>query len=298
MRPVVAILLHRQDTTFRSIRYLVHPLMQAWTALGLEVRVVRGPAAGLDADVILPHVDLTVMPEAYRSAWPPDRPVINRRVLDISKSRISAELLGRGDAHAGPVIVKTDRNFGGLPERRLGLSRSLMARVGRVLRRGLGPARQPAWRDVDHLDPARYAVFESLAAVPGEVFGNPHLVVERFAAEREGDAYVLRYTYCLGDRETSIAMWSRERVVRGESADRIEAVPTPPEIGALRARFGLDYGKLDYVLRDGRVVLLDLNRTPGFVTLDLAGLTRGAVAHLAPGLTALLARGGQSVSSR
>lgn len=289
MRPVVAILLHQQDTTFRSIRYLVHPLMQAWTTLGLDLRVVRGPTVGVDADVILPHLDLTVVPEAYRSAWPSDRPVINRRVLDISKSRISAGLLGRGDAHVGPVIVKTDRNFGGLPERRLGLSRTLIARVGRALRRGLGPARRPAWHHVDHLDPRHYAVFETLAAVPGEVFDNPHLVVERFAAERDGDAYVLRYTYCLGDRETSIALWSRRRVVRGEYADRIEAVPTPPEIGTIRARFGLDYGKLDYVLCDGRVVLLDLNRTPGMVTLDLAGLTAGVVTHLAPGLMTLAA---------
>jgi hypothetical protein len=164
-----------------------------------------------------------------------------------------------------------------------------MARVGRALRRGLGPARRPAWRDVDHLDPARYAIFESLAAVPGEVFDNPYLVVERFAAERDGDAYVLRHTYCLGDRETSIGLWSRDPVVRGEYADRIETVPTPPEIGTIRARFGLDYGKLDYVLCDGRVVLLDLNRTPGFVTLDRAGLTRGVVAHLAPGLMTLAA---------
>ena len=39
--------------------------------------------------------------------------------MDISKSKISANILRRDDSHSGPVIIKTDLNSGGLPEKRL-----------------------------------------------------------------------------------------------------------------------------------------------------------------------------------
>ena len=42
--------------------------------------------------------------------------VVNRRVTDISKRRISTNLVGPHDTYSGPVILKTDRNFGGLPQ--------------------------------------------------------------------------------------------------------------------------------------------------------------------------------------
>jgi hypothetical protein len=52
--------------------------------------------------------------------------------MDISKLAISANLVGRGDAYAGPVIVKTNCNYGGVPERRLKPDpprRSLLRRI-------------------------------------------------------------------------------------------------------------------------------------------------------------------------
>jgi len=38
----------------------------------------------------------------------------------------------------------------------------------------------------------------------------------------------------------------------------------PSEIEALRERMGFDYGKFDYVIHEGRVILLDANKTPTF----------------------------------
>jgi hypothetical protein len=282
----VAVLLHERDHTFSTFHYLIHDLMREWRAQGIPVRLVRGSAPVPADDLLIPHLDLTVTPDEYRALADRHPAVVNRRVLDISKSRVSMNLVARGDPYRGPVIVKTERNYGGLPERWLAGS-SWVARLRRAVLRG--PAPWTAWSRVDHLDPDRYPVFETLGEVPPGVFDNPHLLVERFVAERDGPAYVLRYTYCLGDRDASLAHWSRERVVKGENADRIETVPTPPGIDALRARLGLDYGKLDYVLRDGQVVLLDVNRTPAVASLDRAGLTRAIAARLAPGIAALLA---------
>ena len=41
-------------------------------------------------------------------------------------------------------------------------------------------------------------------------------------------------------------------------------VPVPEALHTLRARLGIDYGKLDYVIHEGQVQLLDVNRTPTF----------------------------------
>ena len=42
-----------------------------------------------------------------------------------------------------------------------------------------------------------------------------------------------------------------------------EEVDVPPELQAWRERLGFDYGKFDYVVRDGVPILIDANRTPG-----------------------------------
>jgi len=59
---------------------------------------------------------MTVTPEDYRHYLNNYSNVINRQLVDISKSRISGNLVGKNDPYSGPVIVKTNRNSGGLPE--------------------------------------------------------------------------------------------------------------------------------------------------------------------------------------
>ncbi len=60
-----------------------------------------------------------------------------------------------------------------------------------------------------------------------------------------------------------------------------ELASTPDAIRGLRRRLGIDYGKLDYVVHDGEVVLLDVNRTPAVSMLERFGMTQNAVRHLA-----------------
>jgi hypothetical protein len=40
-------------------------------------------------------------------------------------------------------------------------------------------------------------------------------------------------------------------------------MPVPPAIAEYRKRVGLDYGKIDYVEREGRQYVLDVNKTIG-----------------------------------
>jgi hypothetical protein len=56
---------------------------------------------------------------------------------------------------------------------------------------------------------------------------------------------------------------SKAKIVKGSDEDHSEGVRIPAELYAIRQQLGMDYGKLDYVVRDGKVVLLDVNRTPG-----------------------------------
>lgn len=162
--PNIAILTHEADASFESTNYLVHPLAKNWEAMGLRVVVLRGTSAVVPADVLLPHVDMTIVPTDYWGLIQRFPRVINRRVLDISKSRISVNLVRPGSPYLGPVIVKTDRNYGGMPERRLTQS-SRRSLLGRVWHRATLPWRSSgstSWGTIAWLDSGSYPVFSSL----------------------------------------------------------------------------------------------------------------------------------------
>jgi hypothetical protein len=58
----------------------------------------------------------------------------------------------------------------------------------------------------------------------------------------------------------------------------------PDELVALKAAEGFDFGKFDYVMHDGRAVVFDLNKTPGFT----GDRTSPRVRHLSTGIDAFL----------
>jgi hypothetical protein len=110
-------------------------------------------------------------------------------------------------------------------------------------------------------------------------------VVERFLPEQRGDLYYCRMYTFLGDFEMHEELSSYAPIVKGSNV--ISKVPDAPnpDIVALRHRLGFDYGKFDYVVRDGRTILLDANRTPG-VPGDREKTAKKA-AQLAGGIHAL-----------
>lgn len=288
--PRIGVVLHGRDMLFECNGYLLHRLISQWEKMGLEVRVVRGRRVLAGVDIVIPHLDLTVRPPEYVRYLQRYPVVLNRRVTTIAKSSYSAQLLRRTDTYDAPVIVKTDLNYAGLPETllRKPLPERCRASV-QALARALG-VRPPAKKTdgfVAPRTPAEYSVWPTLGAVPSAVFDHAGLVVEKFLPEPWPGGYGLRYTYFLGDRDISFLLKSTERVVKAASAVSCEETDTPSELRDLRRRMGFDYGKFDYVLRDGRVVLYDANWTTATAALDRFGLTEKVVARLARGIYAM-----------
>ena len=289
----IVVLLHESDDRFESENYLLRLLIDRWKAGGVDVQIIRGVGRFVPADLIIPHLDLTVTPPEYRKFLDRYPAVVNRRVLDTSKSRISGNLVKRDDSYSGPVIVKTNCNYGGLPEKRLA-ARTRRPLVERVLRKMIAPFRRTRagstdsrdWASIQSIKSHAYPVFASLNQVPPGAFGNKHLVVEKFLPEMDGADYCLRYCYFFGEQDVSILLRSKEGVIKGSNAHGCETTPTPDELRSARRQMGFDYGKFDFVLREGQVVLFDVNRTPAYATLDLHDLTSTVIERLAEGLAA------------
>lgn len=122
--------------------------------------------------------------------------------------------------------------------------------------------------------------------MPRAVFENPALVVERFVPQREAGLYCLQMYSFLGDRQLTTRLSSRSPVVKSHVSVSNVEVSEPPGMAELRRRMGLDYGKLDHVLIEGRPIVLDLNLTPAVaVQADITALLGE---RLAPGIEAFL----------
>ena len=269
IRPRLAILTHVTDDFWRE-RYLIQLMIPRWEAMGFRVAVVTDADTFVPADVALLHVAPSVVPDCCRRLAERYPLVLNGRVLDIRKRSFSRLLLGRQEPHQGRVIVKTDSNYGGLAEFR---GKILESRIGLLLRRSpvekyvchalaLLEARR-AWRRKRLLFSSRYPVFPGHGLVPGGVWDNPNLIVERFAAERDGSNYCCRHWLFFGNREVSRRTLSPHPVVKVDGVLESISAPVPEELRTIRAQLGFDYGKFDYGIVDGEVVLYDVNRTPG-----------------------------------
>ena len=275
----ILILLHARDRLAKRRAYQIWGIADVWRSWGIEVLVQRGIDRFVDADVIVNHLDLTIVPPLYLRHMERYAVAINGRSRDISKRIVSRNLVHRNQRWDGPVILKTDRNYGGEPERRLLLPNR--ARVRDALRRRL--SRHP-WRIRQSLPSSDYLILDSVSAVPEDVWDNPYLVVERFLPEREGALYVLRTLTFFGDRWICRRITSASPVVKSGNAVHAGEIEPHPEAFATARRFGLDRGKVDYVLHDGEAVILDVNRTNTMGRSMTRERQRRTFERLAPGL--------------
>lgn len=272
----IIILLHKYDT-FEKSRYFLHAIADIWREEGLRVSVLNGPGPYVDADLAIMHVDLTVVPADYLAFVRQYPVVINGSVTDISKRLISTNLVCRDDGYQGQVIVKANQNCGGAREVRVARMRTLLGRYNQSLReeprlasmRSLLNRYYQFLRDKLFLisrtgsSISDYTIFESASQVPRAVWENPDLVVERFLPERHDSLYCLRTWVFLGDRETNALGYSFQPIVKSGNVVRREMVAeVPDELRQMRRNLGFDFGKFDYVIADGQVVLYDANRTP------------------------------------
>lgn len=292
MAPHVAILVHQYDS-FEKTGYLLKEISEIWRDSGLRVSIVRGIGHRVEADLVILHVDLTVVPDDYLEFLRQYPAVLNGRVANISKSLTSSHLVRRNDGYEGRVIVKTNRNTRGVPEARLAARRLLPRRGAKMLHNYKSFLQEAAHVAGELLSSNRaglfrdYSIFESARQVPPEVWDDPVLIVEKFLSERRDGLYCLRTWTFFGDREVNALSYSHQPIVKSSNVVRREAVPEVPEALRLRRQdLGFDFGRFDYAIVDGRTILYDTNRTPAIGPLkekffpSLRGLAGGIKAYL------------------
>ena len=270
----ILILTHEYDR-FADSGYMVKGCFDAWRRAGHSIQAAYGVPWGLEADVVFVHVDVSVVPEEFRR-FAAQFPVgINRGATDIRKRVVSRNLLQQGDKWDGQVIVKSDLNFGGARE----WHHNSMA-----LRR----KRPPPYPSVKTI--LSYQIYPSIDAVPQNIWADPLYVVERFLPERDDRGYWLRCWVFFGDVERCNRYCCSEPIVKGTNVIAKEQVPVPDELRIERERLGFDYGKFDFVVHDGQVVLLDANRTPSGAA-NISDFLQSDGHRLASGIDSLLAKG-------
>lgn len=236
--------------------YCLSRIVDRWRSEGRDVAVVDRPEDLGDAELVVPHLPLTTRPKDVHEALLRRPGVLNARVSDISKRRISR--LAVGASYDGPVILKSNLNAHGSVEAFLGTAANL-----------------------------DYRVYESAAELPREAFDHPDLIVERFEPELEDGLFWLRTWDFLGDREIGFRYSSGHPVARGDRLVWRETLAeVPDDLRRARAELGFDYGSFDYGVAGDSVFLYDVNITPVFPRSLPAERADALVDALAAGLGA------------
>lgn len=252
----IALLFHERDQSRDLFRYDIMHIAKYWQQAGHDVIPVFGTRKFVAADIAILHVDLSLVPQEYVDLADRYPLCLNKNAVDIRKSRISAQLLKHDDDYDGPVIIKSNENAAGIPERINGDWRTRLGiACGRFIK-GFGA--QP----VIHKQ-ADYRIIDSLEMVPRGVFDRSDLVVEKFLPERNAGFFCTRTYLFLGDGEACQLNYSRGPIVSWSNTIRTESCAAHPQAAHWRRELGFDYGKFDYVIHRGEAILLDANKTTG-----------------------------------
>ncbi|NTV97003.1 MAG: hypothetical protein HGA75_16590 [Thiobacillus sp.] len=259
----------------RESPYFLFDILVQLERRGHRVTVTRGvPGKPVPGDLAVMHVDATVVPGEYVDYAKTFPYCVNAGLTDIAKRTISGAAIRPGETWSGPVIVKSNLNCGGAPEVR---KNKLAGKAGRG----------PLYPGVEPVD--EYAIYACQDDVPDDVRENRNLVVEKFIPEVEPDGYATRFWVFCGDQERCTRYVSGQRIVKGANVVRSEAVAVPDDLRRLRAEFGFDYGKIDFVEHDGKAVVLDVNKTLGSPG-NLSATLKAEAARMADGLEGILLR--------
>ena len=269
----IGVLHHARSSLIRS-GYMIGPMSDRWRDRGAEVIDIIGTGTSVPVDVLLCHVDLSVVPEEYRRFAQNHPRVINLSATDIRKRSYLDDLVGIDDPYSGPVIVKSNLNHGGFPERLLEPRGSGLGRIAngilRRLRRRIGMVDEIRYK-------SDYVIHQERSSVPPVRFHDGS-VIQPFRPERQDGNFVLREYYFLGDIEIlNTEVGSDPVLTTGRQVECIQDSP-PAEVRAIRDRLRLDYGKIDYGCPDGEVIVYDANKcvgtrsNPGEAVLKLAAV--------------------------
>ena len=230
-------------------------MRRRWEADGHKVVEVCGTGQKIDADLAFLNVDLSFVPPEYVEYAMRFPAQINAGITDIRKSTVSRNRVLPGDGYCGAVIVKTAQNHAGRPERYL-------------LRKPGGSQEQTSGHQIKIDTNSDYKIFSTVSEIPNGVFEDPNLVVERFLPEIHDGRYCIREWMFCGDVSVNCVDLSDSPIISWGTPAPELIQPPPEELRQIRKELRLDYGKLDYVIQDGRPVLYDVNKTTSAGTKD------------------------------
>lgn len=256
----IAILLHENDNELTLQSSLIYEMANIWQQDGHKVFYLYGTGKHIPADLIFVHVDLTVVPDSYLKFARQYPLCINGEVKDIRKSVLNNHQLQLDECWEGPVIVKSDYNCAGVPERfRKGTRGKIEKKMLRIFNSLNLNSYHPKFRS--SLD---YQVFDHIKHVPKTFFHYSNIVIQKFIPEMDNGKYCVRTVSFLGDHISPKRLMGSHPIVKGETATDIEYdIETHPEIVAKMKELKFDYGKFDYVVVDNTPILLDINKTVG-----------------------------------
>ena len=226
--------------------YMIEGMVTHLRKLGHTVFYISPGDRFRRADAALVHVDQTRLGPEFGSLIARYPVVINGKVLDISKSFISRNLLTRDSDWSGPVMVKSELNARGAPEHHHA--------------RKLAPKHAKPW-----LIAPDYQIFADKSQVSDGIWTNRNLIVEKYLPEKQGDLFVLRIWTFMGSFERCNAYTTPEAIAKGKNVVGSFPCAVPDEIRAERLRIGSDYGKYDFAITPDGPVLYDANKTPGYL---------------------------------
>ncbi len=242
-----------------------------WRRMGYTVHCLKDIDKIPSRCLLIPQIDLSVLPRRYRRVLALAYKAVNRKVFDIRKSTFSKIMVDENSSYDGPVIVKTDLNHGGMQE--LGLDGSLRS------------SRRDAASSKVHS--GGYVVYKHKSEVPPAVFADPWFVVEKFVPEFDGEYHYLRTYSFFGEQHFWARLRSTSNLIISNKICGWEEIDVEPEIVDARRRMGFDFGKFDYVISDGVPVLLDANITPSCGYNDVLPVS-SYIGKLADGIAAFL----------
>ena len=253
---------------FKDI-YVLKELVDLWRQDGHEV--VIGYTDRLEADIGILHIDQTWVKDGYVPEISDNIRLLNGAVRDISKRSFSEQILDVNSQYDGQVLVKTNANCHGYQDiqARTNPKRGYSYIQYKIKRKLLNfiksrSLNEYSWRYL-HYIPEDYPILDNISNVPNCVWKRNDLIVEKFLPEKEGDLYILRLWLFFGDRECSVKIWGRKPIVKSRDLVRYEYIDEVPEVlRKARKKLGFDFGKFDYIMRNGEAILLDVNKTPTF----------------------------------
>jgi len=291
----IVIIQHKNDFEGEQGIYFIEVIAGCWREAGHEVLFVNGLQNNIKADLAILHVNLSVVPDEYVHYAKQFPVTLNLNTTDIRKRTISQYLVQQNDDYDGSVIVKTDKNCGGIPEAKicnqaLPKSRSVMRLVRKFVRksRNAGIKLNLISTSSRELVKTEYrelfSVFEHKDQVPEYIWNDEDWIVEQFLPEIENSRFVIRNAYFLGDKMICFKTVGSDPIVKEGKELKSKKIEMPREITQIRNKLGLNYGKIDFVMHNGEPVVLDIGKTIGG-----GDFGRETAFTLAPGILSYLA---------